>query len=251
MNSDSFFIGSIHHKALGVTFSFRSSRKVDPELKKECDKQWEDLLAIARKKDTGLFEAEIYRLESLTQTKESLHLSLSTVPYSFTKTAHLSQRIYRLSERYWPKSLFSAILVKTKEGNYVFGQRGTTVSKNATDMVGGVISYSETQIRSGEDFFDVIEREVREEIGVNSDEIKSDLLRAVFLTSGLKYCVLFEVALNITSAQLMKRFPERTDPEFKNLVLVKPDQLTSFLGMLGGYKTTIIEIINHARTSRA
>lgn len=50
--------------------------------------------------------------------------------------------------------------------------------------------------------------------------------------------------LSISSEELRNFFDKREDKELDNFILVEPENLTSFLNELGGYKSAMLELLS-------
>lgn len=222
--------------------SGNSPFSIPGDLREKVEKLWKQEKRKAKEKRAELFNSKIYRLEELNYSGKDLSLTLGTLPYSFQKiTKYLINEIIKQSKDYYPNGLFTTSLILTKDGKYVFGNRGKTMSKNKKDMIGGVLSKQENIVRNGKDIFKAIIQELHEEINVDKEHIREIYLSGVISTNLLKVGLLFYVELNFTSSELQRAFLHRKDKEMNSLVFINKRRLKSFLISLGGYKTIVAD----------
>lgn len=207
-----------------------SSRKIDQQLEEECIHQWELKKQEAEATGKLLWDSETYRFESFKSNKDHVQLVVSTIPFSIRKgMSEYKERITELGGGYSPQGMYTSSFVVTKDEKYVFIEdAGKYLDRRPVMFIGGVLSKTEKELKTGVDIFSEAEKECIEEAGCQQSDIASIVLNGGFMNISTNVGLVFTVSLNINFAELLERFKGGNDGEAKGLIAVQKDQIAEF-----------------------
>ncbi len=207
-----------------------SSRKIDQKLENLCNEKWNGLMMDAKMTGKSLWNSETYRLEMCLQKNGILFLKMATIPFSIrlgmNSFVHL---VEELGLDYAAMGMFTSCFIKTADEKYIFIEKSDKyVTNKKYAFVGGVLSKTEKVLSGGEDLFGEVFKEMEEEIGVEQTDVDSNVLTRVYITENFNACILFEVKLNKTYSEIVKKFNSKNDGEVKGLIPVDTADLKTF-----------------------
>lgn len=228
MNVSIFFKGSWEPTDVTV-IEIQSSRLIETKLEEACQKEWGTKLATAKAQNRMLWDSEIYRFEQVSQKPDKqLVLHFSTIPFSIRlgMNEHTGM-VKSLGNAYAPRGLFTSVLLKTADDYLVFIEKSDKYfTSKKYSWVGGILSKSESVLKSGVDLFIEVEKEILEETGTQKEHLMhAPLLRAGYLTENWNVCLLFEQSITLTREELLSVFNASGSDETKNLLLIHPQDL--------------------------
>lgn len=183
----------------------------------------------AEKRGVVVWNSNTYRLESINAESGKLHLELGYIEYKVRATMRNIPGIYDLTDEHWPKGVFVTSIIRTGDGFYVFGElSGKTIVDKIYDTIGGTLTPEEGSVKTGNDLFTALYRELKEECKISGDSIKSCSLRGAILTDFLNVGLLFEVELTRTKDEVKKDFEMENDGELSDLIFVAPGEAKKF-----------------------
>lgn len=196
------------------------------EIKKEIDNYWKHLISLGKKYTNGdLFTVEDIKID------EDKYLNFTI---NKTKFAHYLYTVKNNFEgKYICRSIATSALFITKDNYYVFGKMSSNTSLGGKiKFIGGAISTDDFV----EDKFipeNCIEREVREEIGIDIRDklnVRSMNLKYFITRKNLSFInICFEINLHLTSNEIMNMFNSyneylannKLEQELEKIVLVE------------------------------
>jgi len=132
-------------------------------------------------------------------------------------------------------------LIHTSDDKYIFGKTGESYTNLDLDLIGGGVIKSEGIVKSGSgsDFFNVLYKEFKEEINLDSADIAFSSLRGILLSPWYGIGCIFYTRLSISSSKISENFQQCNDGEIQALIIVESEKVEAFLKTLGGYKPLI------------
>jgi hypothetical protein len=224
----------------------QTTRLIDVDLQTRAEKHWQNMLAEASVQGKKIWDSQVYRFESGTIKDNQLHLQLSTIPFSIRVALNKeTKRLGELGEFFFPLGMYTSIILHTADGQYVFIEKSDKYFTNKRfAFVGGVLSKSEKVLTSGQDLFDEVSKELKEELGLSDIHIDSVLLRAGYRTENYNFCLLFEVTLTETLVEVQSLFAAGNDGEAKRVIGIEPKELGSFVQLLEDKDKIKFEILD-------
>jgi hypothetical protein len=206
------------------------TRKKDPQIERLAKQEWERVVKQCHKEKKKIWDSDLYRFEGFEYSGGKAFFRVSTIPFSVRiGLRRFSGRIRKKGMAYAPLGMFSSCLVLSKDQKYLFIEKSDNYfTTRKLSWIGGVLSKTEGEVKSGEDLFAKVEEEVLEEIGGKPEEIKEIFLEAGYISESLNFCLLFKVKLNRTFTQLEKALKNYGDLETKRLIGIDKKDLLSF-----------------------
>ena len=197
--------GHFKPKDLSITIS-KSNRKIDPKIEDQLNNLWKEKERRAREKGQLIYNGLSYRLNSLKLREGKLFIDLGIIDFKTRECLLEAKDYYELTEEYWRKGGHTLAIVKTSDGKYLMVElSGKSMNKNKTDFLGGIIE-TEPPIKSGNDLFESLYRELGEEAFIKKEDISNCILEMVYITHSTDVGFYFEILLKITSDELENRF---------------------------------------------
>lgn len=202
-----------------------------PDQREWMDALWQAKLALARERQTRLFDSQLFRLvEAASRPDGSLHLVLGDTSYKEYVTTREPEFALHHPREERGNAIGVCSVVETSDGAILLDKRqGVDVYVGRYHVIGG---FFERGLDTSErpDPFQAITREIREETGIQSVDIREQYcLGAVYdlATPHAELC--FLTLLNITLAEVYTRTPE--EDEIKNLesLQVTAESLRAFI----------------------
>lgn len=194
-----------------------STRKIDPSIEGQLDALWEAKKKKADENGQNCYNGISYRLNSIQERDGKVVVDFGTFEYKVRDGLIAIPEYFDLPEEYYRKGCFSTATVKTSDGLYLMAElSGKSMNENTVDLIGGIM---ETNIafHSGKDIFRSFYDELEEEAGVKEGDIQECHLKAVYLEARTNVAFYFEVILNVSSDDLLKRFKENKDEDIHAL----------------------------------
>lgn len=242
MTSKILFYGAFTKENVVCRYNSDSQRKVDPAIEKKAKNIWKDKVKEAKEKGSLIWDQDVYRLEGFQLKKDKCILNFSTIPFSLRSTLKdFSQQLYLKGEDYLPMATYSSIFLETSDSFFVFGEKSDKyVANRKYTYIGGVFNRSEAGTMP--DIFNEAQREVKEEIGLTDKNIKEIKLLGAFRSNSFNVGFIFHCELNLTRAEVKKKFSENNDVELKNLFFSKKDKARDVGTNKIGKESEIVDI---------
>ncbi|GCE10629.1 NUDIX hydrolase [Tengunoibacter tsumagoiensis] len=204
-----------------------------PEISLWMEELWQTKLHQAAVKNIPLFDAPLYRLISSSTTSDGLlHLTLGNTSYK----EYVTTRIPAFADTHPRSELSNALgvcsVVETSDHYILLDRRqGVDVYVGRYHVIGGFFERALDSTGSGQpDPFAAIQREIREETGIQSSDIAEQYcLAAVYDLATPHGELTFLTRLHISLAEVLQRQPE--DREIKQLeyLQITPESLHTFI----------------------
>lgn len=222
-------LGTFTPKDLQVSVS-ESTRKIDPEIEKQIDAIWEEKQAQAMREGRVCYNGISYRLNALEKEGEKLRIDFGLLEYRARQALSVLSANQNLPEKYRHYGCYTAATVRTADDTYLVVElSGRSMNMNKLDMPGGIMEKPQ-EIESGEDVFNALYTELREEARIQKGDIETLYLRAVFNTFNAHTCFYFEAKLNVSSEELLARFAdEERDQDISSLKALSKEEYLTFL----------------------
>lgn len=188
----------------------RSARSTNNHIERVIQQCWQD--ANKGRISVGfdpLRQTTVYRLNYF-KISEKLVLSLGETTFQELQGTNATNWI--LGDIYGSEYLANGILVQalvfTREGKLVLGKRNSRVKEGFETWAnfGGSLEKDEVEVRSSRDLFEMMMKEIREEVGVDDVDISSLTLHALFEDWKHYPVLLFIAQLNRTKAEVEDKF---------------------------------------------
>lgn len=221
-----------------------SNRKINPVVEAKVDEIWEIKKKEAEKLGQICYNGISYRVNYLEQRGDKIHIDFGTIEFKTRMCLMNVPEYLNLPEEYYKKCCFSGATVRTSDGLYVMVElSGKSMNKNKIDLLGGIIE-KPLDIKDGDDLFDSILSELKEEACINKQDIKECYLRAIYSTVKTDVGFYFEVTLNISSTEILNRFKlENHDQDIKSINFFKRDEYIKILENFNESKRLISDIM--------
>ncbi|EKE20983.1 MAG: hypothetical protein ACD_7C00397G0001 [uncultured bacterium] len=235
--------GKFYPKDIDVDFSKLSGRKIDFEIENKIDKKWKEHEKEKKQEGGMIWDSVTYRLENLKAKENKLNITLGEIKYSKRIGARwFLDKLEKLGDGYYPKGIYLAAIVKTKDEYYVMGDlSGKTLVLSDVSLVGGVLSKDEGIIEKSDDIFGALQREVKEELNIDKENLEDIYLKAVILTERLAIGFIFCASLNMDMESVQGNFI--ANDEFVAVKGYEKKEIKDILKSMGGAKALVGELI--------
>ena len=185
----------------------------------------------------------VVNAEALERCEGSVHLVLGTIRYRYIATLRLLQNEHAKHALDPLYHLTTAALICTSDDWYVFGRRA---GNGSVDLIGGGAQPDELEVAAGTDLERNLVKEIGEEIGIGSGDLRRIACIGVLLSSTSNVLVLSKADLTLTKREVERAFGDRSDDEMAEPVFVRPDELAPFLRSLTDYRALIPTLLEDA-----
>jgi predicted NUDIX family phosphoesterase len=120
---------------------------------------------------------------------------------------------------------------------------GSTMNVHKRDFIGGVLSKDEGEVKSSEDLFNAIQREIKEEINIDMANIQDIRLIGGILTDNFYVALVFSTILNLSSSELLSLFEKREDDELSRLIILPFSEFSKEADIIGGYRKLAVSLL--------
>ena len=207
-----------------------STRKINIEVENQVDTIWKEKKEKAELEGRVCFNGISYRLNSLMEQDQKVVINFGLLEYKVRHVLSSIPGYLELPDEYYHKGCYTGATIKTKDNKFLIVElSGKSMNTFVTDMLGGIME-KPSEIATGEDVFNCIYGELKEEACIEKIDIKECYLRSVFLTPNTHVCFYFEATLLVSSETLFDRFSnENQDQDIKSLKVLSKDEYISFL----------------------
>ncbi len=198
-----------------------------PEMRSTMEQIWQDRLTSAKGQNVPLYDGQLFRLMYAEERENStLRIKLGNTSYKEyvgTRSPELSQQLTR-DELSNPLAVCTVI--ETLDNYILLEQRqNTDVHDGRIHVIGGFMERGKDNIVSAPNPFAAMNREMREETGIQEDDIREQYCLGVAYDTLVPHPELcFVTRLNIPLTTLSRRKPE--DNEVKELRMLRVNATT-------------------------
>jgi hypothetical protein len=207
-----------------------STRKIEKDLEVFCKNTWNEMLVEAKNENKKLWDSEIYRFESVSESDNIVHFEISTIPFSvvLSMNKYIKQGL-DFNKALAPLGMFTSCFVKTSDDKYLFIEKSNKFyTKKKISFIGGTLSKTEKVIKNGGDLFGEVKKELIEELGLKDRDIEDIVLLSVYKTKNLSVCLLFDVELKCGFDEVQTKFNFENDGEAVRIIDVDSRDLSEF-----------------------
>jgi len=218
MNRKILFHSNFSRKDVVCKFNEASSRKIDPVVEKKARQIWQQKMREAKKSGKKMWDQPVYRLEKFHIDQNKCELEVSTIPFSIRSSIKdFTNELIKKGEEYLPMAIYSSVFVETADGKFIFGEKSDKyVANRKYSYIGGVFNRSEEH-DNGADLFTASCDEVKEELGIENNDVEEFNLLGALRTESCNVALVFYCRLNLTEDETVEKFKERNDLEMKSL----------------------------------
>ncbi len=218
---------------LTITYDPALRMPITPALQEWMDATWQAKLILAREQGFPLYDGQLFRLVSVTAASNgSLQLVLGDTSYKEYMTTREPVFAQNHSRQELGNGIAVCSVVETNDGYILYERRQkVAVHSGRFHVIAGFFERNHDIDRQGRpDPFAAIRREIREETGIQADDIVEQYcLGSVYDLSSPHAELCFLTRLNISLAEVRARTPE--DQEIQQLLAlpVTPENLREFI----------------------
>ncbi len=203
---------------LTITYNPSLHMPINPAIQFWIDTLWQQNLAAAHEKGTPLFNTNLFRLISVApQPDGTLHLVLGNTSYKEYTTTRVPDFFQNRTRQELSNALAVCSVIETNDGHILLDKRqGVDVHVGRYHVIGGYFE-RDLDMTVHPDPFQAVRREIREETGIQSADIREQYCLGVvydLTTPHSELC--FFTSLSISLAEVQTRTPE--DNEVKRLL---------------------------------
>ncbi|HEY4386420.1 MAG TPA: NUDIX hydrolase [Ktedonobacteraceae bacterium] len=202
-----------------------------PEIQQWMDILWEQKLVQARRNQTRLFDAPLFRLVELSSSSAQLSLVLGDTSYKEYVTTRVPEFAQNRSRPELGNPLSVCSVVETSDQYILLDRRqGVDVYVGRYHVIGGFFE-RELDMGTSPDPFAAMRREIREETGIQSSDILAQhCLGAVYdlATPHAELCFLTRLNIPLAVVQ-QERTPEEDEIKQLHSLQVTTESLRDFI----------------------
>jgi 8-oxo-dGTP pyrophosphatase MutT (NUDIX family) len=203
-----------------------------PEIQAEMETRWECKLTEARAQGTRLFDAPLFRfIAASTSEDRMLHVVMGDTSYKQYVTTREPAFAHGRSRNELSNALAVCSVVETCDDYILLDKRqGVDVYLGRYHVIGGFFERSLDMRQCSPDPFAAVQREIREETGIQADDIHEQYCLGIvydLLTPHGEMC--FLTRLHISLSEALARRPE--DDEIQQIIplQVNEESLRAFI----------------------
>ncbi len=217
---------------LAINYDPTLHMPVTPEIQAWMDTLWEQKLAQARQQNTPLFDTPLFRFVAATaQADGTLHITMGNTSYKQYVTTRVPAFAEGRARSELGNPLAVCSVVETSDDYILLDKRqGVDVYVGRYHVIGGFFERHLDQVASLPDPFGAIRREIREETGIQADDILDQYCLGVVYDLTMPHGEMcFLTRLHIPLDEVLRRSPE--DREIKQLIplQVTEENLRAFI----------------------
>jgi 8-oxo-dGTP pyrophosphatase MutT (NUDIX family) len=229
--------GLYRRDQLAITYDPSLQISTTPSIAEWMDTLWQQKLAIAREKGTRLFDSQLFRLEQATALLDgTLHLVLGNTSYKEYVTTREPDFASGRDRSELSNALGVCSVVETSDGSILLDKRqGVDAYVGRYHVIGGFFERDLDSSRMADttrqpDPFAAITREIREETGIQSADIREQYCLGAVYDLTLPHCELcFLTRLNISLKEVHTRVPEEDEIQQLHSLYITAESLRDFI----------------------
>lgn len=187
-----------------------------------------------------LWDGLRYRVEELSCLQDKIKISISSVNYRYMATYRSVINQLEGYSEWYTNHLAVATLMKTMDNKYVFWKRTNT---GKSWFIWGWVQQDELEINVGSDFELTLRKEIHEETGVLSTEIKGIEGIWIVFSETSNHLLIFETKLLVTSEELYEIFEKRLKDEMSELIFVEEIDIYEYLKNFWNYWPWVSDLL--------
>lgn len=227
--------GLYRRDQLDITYDPSLRMPVTSSIQQWMDTLWQQKLAIAHEKGTRLFDSQLFRLEQATASPDGiLHLVLGNTSYKEYVTTRELDFASGRNRSELSNALGVCSVVETSDGYILLDRRqGVDAYVGRYHVIGGFFERDLDMTTGTEvqpDPFAAVSREIREETGIQSADIREQFCLGAVYDLMLPHCELcFLTRLNISLQEVHTRVPEEDEIKQLHTLHVTAENLRDFI----------------------
>jgi len=210
--------------------------RANPAYDAAVSEKWELRVGEAAARGHHLWDGRHYRLDDLSDLAAGGTLRLGTVAFRHIATYRLLHEMHREHGLEPFHHISTAALLGTADGFYVFGKRAIN---GAIDFIGGGFQPDDAP----PDLAANVHKEIREEIGIESDRLGPMKGLGVVMSTTSNVLVIACLDMSLTRDGVMEAFARREDDEMAEPVFVPGDTIAGYLRAMTDYRPLVAELL--------
>jgi 8-oxo-dGTP pyrophosphatase MutT (NUDIX family) len=223
--------GLLRPDQLIITYDPSLHMPINPTIQSWIDTLWQQNLTAAREKSIPLFNTNLFRLvNAASQPDGTLHLLLGNTSYKEYTTTRVPDFFQGRARQELSNALAVCSVIETSDGHILLDKRqGVDVHVGRYHVIGGFFE-RDIDMTVLPDPFRAIRREIREETGIQSADIREQYCLGVvydLTTPHSELC--FLTRLSILLAEVQMRTPEDDEVQQLLSLAVTAESLRDFV----------------------
>ncbi len=235
------FVGHLQGSNVNITIE-ESNLILSKEIEVDIERRWSEKIKEAEEGNLNLYNGMSYRLNDWSCVLDRLDLKLSVFDYKHRHALVCMSREGSIDEgKYRHNGCYVGATVITSDNKYVMVKlSGKSMNPNKTDLLGGI---AETNVKcnSGQYLFDILHEELREEAGLEINEVDSSVLRMMYASQSGHIGFYFEIRLLLSSGEMEERFADNQDIDIAHLLFYEKSEYVNALRRHGSSKNLIAD----------
>ena len=226
--------GLYRREQVDITYDPSLRIAITPSIQQWMDALWQRKLAIARERHTRLFDSQLFRLAQATSTTNgTLGLTLGNTSYKEYVTTREPEFAGQHKREELSNALGVCSVVETSDGYILLDKReGVDTYVGRYHVIGGFFErdLDSSEVTAQPDPFAAIRREIREETGIQSADIREQYCLGAVNDLTLPHCELcFLTRLTISLQEVHTRVPEEDEIQRLHTLSVTAASLRDFI----------------------
>lgn len=158
-----------------------------------------------------------------------MHLEFAPIEFKVIAALLKLSKTFRTDIEYRHRACACGAVLQTKDDKYLMVElSGKSMNPNKYDYVGGNVEFPHP-LSNGDDLFQHLYREAKEEINVDPADFSELSLKAVIQSKGGYVIFHFQGTLNLTSDKVTEKFKAVKDPDISRVIFFDRDEYIRFL----------------------
>ena len=182
-----------------------SNRLVDPALEADIDAEWARQLELASQRGLTLYDASVYRLNTLSPQDNALTLHLAPVPYRIHATMKTLHTDPRIREGHVDKVLIADAMIRTCDDFYLFAHIRKLV-EDTIYLIGGSCTPERQILANATDLWNYMRSKI--DLILRTGEQRIEVGSLIGFIQNEVGCVhaIFDTRVDATHDEILRRF---------------------------------------------
>ena len=198
------------------------------EVAEDIEQIWSEKLKEAKEKGLNLYNGKSYRLNSFDYTDGKIVLGLGVMDFKTRYGLRFALSNVSFDESMYRNGCFVGGSVRTSDGNYLMVKlSGKSMNNNTYDFLGGMM---ELEVPMSDAYvFDVMYEELKEEAGIEREEVSEMVLRGVYRDIYTNVGFYMTIQLSLSTKEVLERFSGISDVDIAGIEAYSYDEYVELL----------------------